>query len=86
MSRYIFELTSLLGDLTARYGDDDDAVRQVRRELEMVEAIEAGHRRFLTLGRRGLLPASDRHSWEGYSTLLHPSQRPKPLGSDLRAG
>jgi hypothetical protein len=84
MCRYHCELTTLLQDLTARYGDDDDSVRQVKRELEAVEARDAERRHF-ALGRDCSLHAS-RHSWEGYSSLLHSSQRPAPLGSDLRAG
>ena len=86
MSRYLCELTSLLGDQRARYGEDDDSVRQIRRELEAVEARESEHRHLFALGRNCPLSASSRHSWEGYSSLLHPSQRPMPLKSDPRAG
>jgi hypothetical protein len=86
MSRYVCELTSLLGDLRARYGDDDDSVRQIQRELAAVEARESGHRQLFALGRNCPLSASSRHSWDGYSSLLHSSQRPEPLASDPRAG
>ena len=86
MSRYLCELTNLLGDLRARYGEDDDSVRQVKLELEALKARESEHRHLFALDRNCLLSASSRHSWEGYSSLLHSSQRPMPLGADPRAG
>ncbi|SCK25432.1 hypothetical protein VAR608DRAFT_2047 [Variovorax sp. HW608] len=86
MSRYLYELKNLLGDLVARYGEDDDSVQLVKHELEAVEARESGHQGLFALGRGGPLPTGGRHSWEGYSSLLRTTQRPAPLGSDLRAG
>jgi hypothetical protein len=86
MSRYLCELKNLLGDLTARYGEDDDAVQLVKHELEAVEARESRDQNLFALACGGPLPTSGRHSWEGYSSLLRATQRPAPLGSDLRAG
>jgi len=85
MSRYLFELMSLLADLRARYGEDDDSVRQIRCELESIKGKEPGRNAF-GLACNRLVPGRVRHSWEGYSSILHSSQRPPPLGSDLRAG
>jgi hypothetical protein len=86
MSRYLYELKNLLGDLMARYGENDDSVQLVKHELEAVEARETGHQGLFALGHGGLLPTSGRHSWDGYSSLLRANQRPAPLGSDRRAG
>jgi hypothetical protein len=41
MSRYRCELENLLMELSDRYGEDDDAVQQVRHELEAVDARRA---------------------------------------------
>jgi hypothetical protein len=80
MSRYLCELKNLLMDLKARYGEGDDSVQQVKHELEVVEAIETGHQSLFAHGRDHLLRRSGRHSWERYSSLLHSTQRPPPLG------
>lgn len=80
MSRYLCELRNLLTDLKDRYGEGDDSVQQVKRELEAVEASESGHQSLFAHGRDHLLRRSGRHSWEGYSSLLHSTQRPPPLG------
>ncbi|MBS0343398.1 MAG: hypothetical protein JSS56_23075 [Proteobacteria bacterium] len=86
MSRYLCELKNLLSDLTARYGESDDSVQLVKHELEAVEARESGYQALVDFARDGLFPASGRHSWKGYSSLLRATQRPAPLSSGLRAG
>ncbi|MDM0057619.1 hypothetical protein [Variovorax fucosicus] len=80
MSRYLCELKNLLTDLKDRYGEGDDSVQQVKRELEAVEATESEYQTLFALGRDRLLRRGGRHSWEGYSSLLHSTQRPPPLG------
>lgn len=81
MSRYLCELKNLLTELKDRYGERDDSVQQVKHELEAVEARESEHQNLFAIGRDHLLRKSGRHSWEGYSSLLHSTQRPPPLGS-----
>lgn len=76
MSRYLCELKNLLTDLMDRYGEDSDSVQQVKHELEAVEATESEHQSLFSLGRDRWLLRSGRHSWEGYSSLLHSTQRP----------
>lgn len=80
MSRYLRELNHLLMDLKDRYGEGDDAVQQVKHELDAVEARESEHQDLLSVGRDHFLRRSGRHSWQGYSSLLHSTQRPPPLG------
>ena len=70
MSRHLFELTSLWGDLTARYGEDDDLVRQVKHEVEALKAQKFEHRDHIALDPSGALPTSARRGREGYSNLL----------------
>lgn len=83
MSRYLYELRNLFTELRDRYGDDDDSVHQVKHELEAVEARESKHQDLSARSGAGLFTA--RHSWEGYSSLLHSSQRPSPLSSGVGA-
>ena len=85
MSRDLCELKNLYIELRDRYGEDDDSVQQVRHELEAIEAMESKHPDLLTRGRDRLFSRTARSSWEGYSSLLHSSQRPPPLGVGLRA-
>lgn len=80
MSRYLCELKNLLQELESRYGESDDSVQQVKHELETVEAAESKYQGLFAFGRDRLLTRGGRHSWEGYSSLLHLSQRPPPLG------
>ena len=83
MSRYLYELRNLFTELRDRYGEDDDSVQQVRHELEAVEAKESEQQDLSARGYAGLFTA--RHSWEGYSSLLHSSQRPPPLSAGFHA-
>jgi hypothetical protein len=80
MSRYLCELKNLLTELTDRYGEHSDSVQQIKHELEAVAAAESGHQNLFADGRDHLLRRSSRHSWQGYSSLLHSTQRPSPLG------
>jgi hypothetical protein len=80
MSRYLCELKNLLTELESRYGESDDAVQQVKHELETVEVAESKYQGLFAMGRDHLLTRRGRHSWEGYSSLLRLSQRPPPLG------
>ncbi|PSL86246.1 hypothetical protein C7T35_02005 [Variovorax sp. WS11] len=79
MSRYLCELKNLLTELENRYGERDDSVQQVKHELETVEAAESEYQGLFALGRDRLLSRRARHSWEGYSSLLHSTQRPPSL-------
>jgi len=80
MSRYLCELKNLLTELTDRYGEQSDSVLQVKHELEAVEAMESEHQSLFAAGRDHLFTRGGRRSWEGYSSLLHSTQRPPPLG------
>jgi hypothetical protein len=39
-SRHLYELVTLVGDLRARYGSDDDLVTQIHSEIATCEACE----------------------------------------------
>jgi hypothetical protein len=79
MSRYLYALKNLLTELMDRYGDMDDSVLQVKFEIEAVEAAESEHQNLLARGRDRLLGGSGRRSWEGVSSLLDSTQRPRSL-------
>lgn len=80
MSRYLWELKNLVGELRDRYGEGDDSVQQVKHAIEVVEATEPEHQTLFTIGRNHLLRRSRLHKWQGVSSLLHATQRPPPLG------
>lgn len=44
MSRHLQYLNCLRANLKARYGDDDDAVREVESAIQVLEEVEARHR------------------------------------------
>ena len=44
MSRHLQYLNCLRANLKARYGDDDDAVREVESAINALEEVEARHR------------------------------------------
>lgn len=44
MSRHLQYLNCLRANLSARYGDDDDAVREVDSAIKTLEEVESRHR------------------------------------------
>ena len=44
MSRHLQYLNCLRAKLKARYGDDDDAVREVESSIKALEEVEVRHR------------------------------------------
>lgn len=72
MSRYLCDLKNLFVELKGRYGEDDDAVQQVRHELEAVEALESRHQDLPALARNRLSGRAMRHSWEAPASASNP--------------
>jgi hypothetical protein len=76
MSRHLFGVEHLLQKLQARYGEDDVAVRQVKLELESLEAIESKHQELRTLARECLSRKGHRCSWGASPDAASSTQPP----------